>query len=87
MIVEAIRCQDLQKLNSGMLPYVLSMPRTCPCGEAWLILLDEPLALEVEMGSEGQIHLTMLRDAMQSNCSNHAAIAHIRTDGEKVWNA
>jgi hypothetical protein len=86
VVVDAVLYEDATKLKAGeMLPYVLPMPRRCPCGDAWMILLDEPLALEVEVGSAGQTHLTLLQQAMQKNCSNHKEVNHLRTDGTRVW--
>jgi hypothetical protein len=68
-----------------LLPYVLSVPQTCSCGDSWLILIDEPRTLEVELGLEGQSHLALLVAAIEKNCANHGEVKHLRTDGQTVW--
>jgi hypothetical protein len=86
VIVDALRYEDASKIVAGkILPYVLSMPRRCPCGQAWLVLLSESLALEVEVGSAGQTHLKLLQESMRKGCPDHNGTIHLRTDGETVW--
>ena len=86
VIVDAIRYEEVVGADSSnLLPHVLSMPRRCPCGDTWMILLDEPCALEVELGNAGQTHLALLLEAMQKDCTDHKERNHLRTDGEKVW--
>jgi hypothetical protein len=86
MIVEAVLYEHAHKLPAGqLLPFVLSMPRQCPCGDVWMILLDEPRVLEVELGSMGQKHLELLEESMKKDCSGHQEADHLRTDGQKVW--
>jgi hypothetical protein len=85
MVVDVVLVRSAELVAHNLMPYVLSMPRRCLCGEQWIISLSEPLALEVEMGSVGSTHLALLRDTMLSKCSNHEVYNHLRTDGETVW--
>ena len=85
-MVDAILLRNAPTLAvAHLLPYVLSMTRTCPCGDTWIISLNEPLALEVELGMRGQTHLVLLQQSMKLSCSAHENAGHLRTNGETVW--
>ncbi len=70
------------------LPYVLTMPWTCPgkCGEAFALLVDKPFVMEVERGLYGRSHLECLAGAMKLMCDGKNLPFHLRTDGHTVWN-
>jgi hypothetical protein len=86
LIVDAVYFREVSNVpTEKMLPYVLSMPRRCPCGDTWIITLSESMPLEVELGSAGQDHLALLEQALKKNCSNHKEETHLRTDGKQVW--
>ena len=86
--MDAISMDLLATVDAALrFPYVLSNVWACPgsCGKSYALMIDAPVALEVEMGIIGQKHLACLAASMKSFCTKEQPQAHLRTDGETVW--
>ena len=83
---EAVRIDHLPAVDASLLfAHVLSTPVICPCNVAWVVLLNKPLALEYELGLQGQEHSSLLLSAMLADCKGNHPFFFYETDGISVW--
>lgn len=83
--MDAVRMAVLDLVSPALLfRHVLSVPLKISADE-YALLVDQPVAMEAELGQLGRRHLACLVEELKHAASLNLHPDHLRTDGESVW--
>lgn len=87
-LMDAIKLSALQFLdNEDRFTHVLSLPLRVSNQDSdeYALLVDKPIALDIEMGRSGKSHLRCIQAMLKELSTAGVYPDHLRTDGNSAW--
>ena len=88
LMMDAVRLAVINLIPPSLLfRYVVSTPlKLSPeASDEFALLVNQPVALQVELGRVGRRHMDHLVNALKQAALENICIDHLRTDGDIVW--
>jgi len=84
--MDAVKLSGIDALDSNLLfSHVLPRPWASLHNELYIITVNKPVVLEIELGILGMAHIEKLSSFLTISCSQGAGFDHVRTDGYDIW--